>query len=184
MAQRILGVSGRAGRAGRVKDAGRYKDRLRGNQKFPNKRKKIIYGKELTTPLGRKRINEAQRERYRRALKEKILVKHNIVKTAKKRRPVSAVCLIVLLSCFLLGLIYSHIVLYEKDITIAKWNSEISSEETDARILERELEIKNDLNAFIDYAVEKLGMVKEDTLPKQYLVPAPEDEVVVMEEKR
>lgn len=177
MAQRVLRVPGRVG------DIGSYRDRQGENKKYPNKRRKIVSGKELTTPLGRKRINEAQKERYKRALKEKILIKRNVVKTAKNRMPAGAVCLIAVFFCFLLGLICSYIVLYEKDTAITKWSGDIYSEEINAKILERELEVKNDLNAIISCAVNELGMVREDSLPKQYLAAVPEDEVAVMGNK-
>ena len=177
MSQRVLRAPGRTG------DIGKYRERSLRGKDFPNKRKKIIIGKDLTTPLGRRNLSEAQKERYRRVLKEKINVKHNIVKTTKKGTPVGAVCLIIIFFFFLMGLICSHIVLYEREIIISQWNSEINKEQENARILERELDIKNDVNAMIGYAVNELGMVREDSLPKQYLVSSPEDDAEVVESK-
>jgi len=43
---------------GRVRDAGKYRERLREKQQFPNRRRKIITGQELTTPLRRRKIIE------------------------------------------------------------------------------------------------------------------------------
>jgi len=169
---------------GRVRDIDRYRDRrnTNGSQKFPNKRKVITSGRELTTPLRRK-ATELQRKKYRQAVKEKIHIKHKVIKKPKKRMPAAAlVCLLVFFG-LLITLMCSFIVLNEKDARISELRNDIAREERREQTLKRELELKNDINAIISYAVENLGMVKEEQLPRHYLNAVADDKVIIPEER-
>jgi len=169
---------------GRVRDIDGYRDRTRkqGSQKFPNKRKIITSGKELTTPLRRK-ATELQRKKYRQAVKEKVHIKHKVIKKPKKRLPASALVCVLIFFGLLITLMCSFIVLHERDVRISDLRSEIAREERREQGLKRELEIKNDINAIIDYAVNNLGMIKEDQLQKHYLNAVSDDKVIIPEER-
>ena len=169
---------------GRVRDAGRYGERLRGNKTYPNRRRKIITGRELTTPLRRKAIIDAQKERYRKVLaQEKVSLKYRTVSVAKQKFPVSAVFVVFITTAFLLGLICSYIVLNEKNVEINRLRDDIIYEDKRTKVLERELDIKNDLNYIINYATSDLEMVKEDLLQKNYVSVKTNDKVEVMADK-
>lgn len=164
---------------GRARDSERYRDRTRGNKQFPNRRRKYLTGKDLTTPLGRKIAIEEQKARYREASKEKIHVKQKIVRNFTKKFPIGAVSAIAVVFVFLLGLIWSYSFLYEKEVGLSRLNGLISDEEKREKIIERELDIKNDMNSMINYAVNELDMVKEDLIQRHYLTSSNEDEVIV-----
>lgn len=159
----------------RVRDAGRYGDRLRENKKYPNMRRRIITGKELTTPLMRKKITEKVAE-------EKIRIKVKTISVEKKKFPVNVVFCVIITSFFLLCLICSQIVLNEKNVKINDLNDDITSETKRERILENELDKKNDLNFIIGYAVNNLEMVNEDLLQKHYISGSLNDRAEVIEE--
>jgi len=169
---------------GSVRDAGRYGDRLRSKKTYPNRRRKIITGKDLTTPLRRKKIVEkTQREKAGRRAEEKVRIKVRTVSAVKKKFPVSAIFCVFITAFFLLCLICSQIVLNEQNVEINKLNDEISAEIKKEKILENELDNKHDLNFIISYAVTELEMVKEDLLQKYYISGSLDDKVEVMEEK-
>ena len=161
---------------GRVRDSGQYRDRSRGNKTFPNMRKRIVSGRELTTPLTRKRM-------YERAAEERIYIKVKTVAAPKKRFPVNILFCIVIVAFFLSWLIYSQTVLNELNVTANNVNDEITFETNRERILQNDLNVKNDINYIIDYAVNKLGMVNEDLLQKFYISGRLDDKVEVIEEK-
>ncbi|MCL1859859.1 MAG: hypothetical protein FWF92_11585 [Oscillospiraceae bacterium] len=161
---------------GRVRDAGRYNDRLRGTRKkYPNRRR-VITGKELTTPLMRKKIAE-------KAAAEKIHIRIRTINTEKKKLPVNVLFCVIITSFFLICLIYSQTVLNEKNVRINEINEDITFEIKKEKILANELDKKNDLNYIIDYAVNKLEMVNEDLLQKHYISGSLNDKVEVIEEK-
>jgi cell division protein FtsB len=177
-----------SGYQGYARDAGKYKERAEQQKRtFPNRRRKIITGKDLTTPLGRIRTSEAQKEKYRQAVRgSKIQVRQNVIpvsRTHKKRLPLNAIFCVAIISVFLLGLICTHIVLHEKDIDIAKMNAAIAYEERREQRLERELDVKNNLGYILERAVRELGMVKEDLIPRYYLSVSPEDKAVIIGER-
>jgi len=161
---------------GRVRDAGRYGDRLRENKKYPNTRRRIITGKELTTPLVRKKIAE-------KAAEEKIHIKIKTIAVEKKKFPVNVVFCVLITSFFLICLICSQIVLNEKNVKINDLNDVIASETKREKILVNDLDNKNDLNYIIEYAVTKLEMVNEDLLQKHYINGSLDDKVEVMAEQ-
>jgi len=171
----VLDAPGRAG------DAGRYRDRLRDKKAYPNRRRRIITGKELTTPLtGKKAVERAAVQGKE---KERIIVKVKTVPVAKKKFPVSAVFSVLIIAFFLLCLICSQIVLNEQNVAINDLNERINSEIKREKILKNELDNKNDLNYIINYAVTELEMVSEDLLQKYYISGRLEDKAEVVEEK-
>lgn len=161
---------------GRVRDAGRYRERLGEKQKFPNKRRKIITGQELTTPLRRQKAAA-------RTVQEKTRITIKTISAKKKRFPVSAIFGIVICFCFLACLICTQIVLNEKNVRINEINEKISAEKMREKILSMQLDAKNDLGFIISYAENNLGAVKEDLLQKHYLYSKLDDKVEVMGEK-
>jgi len=170
-------------RSAHTGNIGKYRNGVNGgNQKFPNKRRKIITGRELTTPL-RSRVSEAQRKKYIQAVKEKPRVKQKVINVKKEKQPVGVIICIIAFSAALLIMMCSYIVLHEKEIKIGDLNSSITAEDRRERSLRRELDVKNDANNVLDYAVTRLGMVKEDRLKKYYLNSAADDKVTVIEEK-
>jgi hypothetical protein len=181
-----LPVNGVLTNNGRVRDAGQYRDRTLKNRKYPNNREKIITGKELTTPLGRAARAgglQAQRTKYMRAAKDRLRITHRVVSAKKKRLPTGAIFGLVIAFGILLLMICSYIAIHEKDARIAQLRNDITGEEMRERTLNRELEIKNDMNAIISHAVNELGMVKEDQLQRHYIASASDDKVIVLGER-
>ena len=171
---------------GRARDAGRYRDRLREDRKYPNRRRKIITGKELTTPLARKRIIEkARRERAKKAAREAVNIEVKTIAAKTKKFPAEAIFGLFIVSAFLFGLIVSQIVLNEQNCEINDWNDKINSESKKEKNLKNELDNKNDIGFYIDYAVNKLEMVKEESnsIQKKYISGKSGDKAEVVEEK-
>jgi hypothetical protein len=174
---------------GRARAIERYRDRAvkNGNKSFPNRRRKITTGKELTTPLGRSSAAalDIKKRKYIAATKEqqKIRVRHRVVSVEKKGLPVGTILCLLVFFGFLLALICSYIVIHEKDVRINEYMGKIAAEERRERTLSRELDVKNDLNAIISYAVNELGMVKEDQLQRHYITSASDDKVIIPAER-
>ena len=184
---------GGAAARGRVGDAERYRERTRAPQKFPNRREKYLTGRDLTTPLGKRRLDplerqkraEAHTKKYNQAAKElaNIRVKPKVKKIAKQKLSASAVCFLFVFAVILAGLIHTNVLLHEKDAGIINLKGDVSYETKQEAILSKELEAREDLNKIIEYAVNELGMVKEEVLQKNYLASVPENKAVVMAEK-
>jgi len=168
------GVMSRTG----VKDAGRYNERLRQGKKYPNRRKVIITGQELTTPLTRKRTVRQTAS----VAAEKVRIKEKTVAAEIKKFPISAIFCVFIASIVLLGLICSYIVLNEQNIEINGLNDGISNEIKREKIIDYQFDSKNDLAGILDYAVTKLGMVNEDLLQKHYISGSLNDKVEVIAE--
>jgi len=188
---------------GRVRDAERYRERLNDNRKYPNRRRRIITGKELTTPLRRKAAVDAQKLKAKKiaAVKEKITYKYYTIPLVNKKFPVSAVFVVIIITFFLIGLICSYIVLNERNIKINDLRDKIIIEEYQEKILERDLENGVNLKKYlekvldrklenksilvetINYAVNDLGMVKEDLLQKHYVAVKSDDKAEIVGEK-
>jgi len=189
----ISSVNGGAAARGRVGDAERYRERARGNRKFPNTREKYLTGRDLTTPLYRKRtdsserkkITEAKKRKYEQAAKElgEIYVKPNVKKAVKQKLSAPAFCFLVVFTVILMGVIYTNITLHEKDSEIINLNGFVSEEVKKEAVLIKKLEERHDINEIINRAVNEFGMVKEEALQKNYLASVPEDKITVMAEK-
>ena len=169
---------------GQSRDAGRYGERLREDRKYPNRRRRIITGKELTTPLGRKRaIEKARRERARTRAKETVSIKVKTVAAESKRFPANAIFGFVVVTLFLLSLIWSQIKINEQNNEISGWSDKISAESKKEKNLKNELENKDDFGFYMDYAVNELGMVKEESnsIQKKYISGKSGDKAEVVE---
>ncbi|MCL2096152.1 MAG: hypothetical protein FWH10_04525 [Oscillospiraceae bacterium] len=171
------GVS--ANTRGRVRDSGRYNGRVGANPDFPNKRKKITTGRELTTPVTRRAL-EARKRKYRIAAKEKTSVKYSVVKTKGKKLPLGMIVSVVVFFGLLMLLMFSYMAVHNKNMDIDKLKRDIAAEERREQYLQREFDIKAERYGVIDYAVNKLGMVKEETLPKSYLTSETYDKATVI----
>jgi len=183
---------------GRVGDAERYRERARANPKFPNTRKRYLTGKDLTTPLYKKRLDplerektiEEQKKKYKNKAKAekqlKIKVKQNIEKADKSNKTgwsAIVICFFIVFTILLMGILTTNADIHEKNVKLAGLDENISDEITREAILTREYEIKNDIDAILAYAVKELGMVKEDALQKHYLVSVPENRIIEMTDK-
>ena len=184
----VNNISGGAGVLrvpGQVRDVGRYRDRLREkDREYPNRRRKIITGRDLTTPLSRKKIIEkARNQRAKAAAAVNIEVK--TVTAERKKFPVNVLFAFIVVSLFIFGLICSQIVLNEQNSKINTWNDKIYTEDKKEKNLKNALESKNDYNFIINYAVSELDMVKEDSnsIQKTYISGRSSDRAEVVENK-
>jgi len=171
-----------------IRDAGRYRDRLRENEgkKYPNRRRRIITGKDLTTPLTRKKTIERvrrKRAKAKTAAKKTASIEVQTVAVKANKFPVNALFAFFVFSVFLFGLILSQIVLNEQNTEINRWVDKINTENKKEKNLKNELENKNDLSFIIDYAVNELDMVKEESnsIKKTYISGKSGDRAEVVE---
>jgi len=167
---------------GRTRDAGRYGERLREDRKYPNRRKRIITGKELTTPLARKK--KIEKVRLQKAKKAKIKVE--TIPVEKNRFPLNVIFGLVIASAFLFASVMTQNALNEQNDKINKWGEKINAEDKKEKNLKNELETKNDFSFFIEYAVNELEMVKEESnsIKKTYIYGKSSDKAEVLAEKR
>ena len=148
-------------------DAGRYKKRLQQNKEYPNKRKKIITGKDLTTPLARKK--EVERTQSERAKSKQIDIEKKTVPKAAKKLPINTLFGLAIGFIVFLSFLWSQGIVNGQNKQINEWNAIIQAEKKEQARLENELEKKNDLNFIKTYAVEELGMVRKESLEKHYI---------------
>jgi hypothetical protein len=158
------------------RDAERYRERARRegsiSQKYPNRRRKIITGKDLTTPLkGRARVTEHK----------KIIFKTKTVAVPKEKMMWALLLKLFVGAAALCWLIYSYIVLFEADYNINMMTDKIKAEQIEMRVLERELEIENDPTEILRIARDEYGMVDEFYIQKHYIRSRREDRVVIAE---
>ena len=166
----VLNIPGRRAKT-RSADLDRYRERARESQKFPNTRKKIITGKDLTTPLRRAKVKETR-----------IYPKIVTVAKQKQRFPFGIIMCLCTCTIALSCLIWSYIVLngYSHDVNNQK--RAITTEDRQERDLESELELKNDITFFTEVAVNELGMVKEELLPRHYIAVKSKDRAEIVKE--
>lgn len=167
----VLNIPGRT--KTRSADLDRYRERARESKKFPNRRRKIITGKDLTTPLRRAKVKE-----------KKIYPKIITITIAKQKKkfPFGVISCLFACTVALSCLIWSHMVLNSYSHDINRENKAIAAEVKRERDLESELELKNDLTHFVHIAENELGMVKEDLLPKHYIAVQSKDRTEIVEE--
>ena len=146
------------------------------NPKFHNrnKDKDIISGDQLTTPVKRKGL-AALKGGMEVRLREKTIF------LAKAKLPVTIFAYTLMVTLVFLGLIYSYTLLNEQVVAISKANESIVNAQRDELYLTRQLEMKNNSIEFERIAVEELGMVREDTLPKRYISLKNKDKVQKMD---
>jgi|GEM_PF-1633827 len=167
---------------GRVRDTGKYGERLREKQTYPNRRKRIITGKELTTPLRRRKIIENAQKARKIKAEDKVSFKMKNISAVKKKFPLNSVSGVCVIAVLLLMLICSHIVLNEKNTAIVKWENDIVSETTRNKELESQLEYKNIQFDIINRAISEFGMVNAETLQKIYISTNITDKVEIIAE--
>ena len=166
----VLNIPGRA--KTRTIDIDRYRERVRESQKFPNRRRKIITGKDLTTPLKKAKVKE-----------KKVYPQIITLAKPKKKFPVGVISCVCASTIALLCLIWSYMVLNDYSHNINLERKSITYEDRRERDLESELELKNDLPYFTDIAVNQMGMVKEENLQKHYIAVKSADKVEIVEEQ-
>ena len=159
---------------GRIKtrsaDLDKYRERARENGEFPNRRRKIITGKDLTTPLRRAKVKD-----------KKIRLHVITIDKNKKKFPIASLACVIGATAALLCLICSYIVLNVYSTDINTQRTKISAEEKRTRDLSGALDKKNDLTAFVEKAVNQMGFVKEESLQKNYVAVKSKDKAEVVQ---
>ena len=181
-------ISGRAAYAnvgGYSERVRRENERSRGRvdrkkETFPNRRRKIITGKDLTTPLkGRAKVKGKSRSNER----QKVKVGVQIVHVKKERLPWLMIAKAVIASLAVCMLIYSYIVLFDVDSSINRTRSNIASERITTQALERQYQAENDPTEILRFAREELGMVEERFIQKHYISSRNENRAAVIQEE-
>lgn len=172
---RYYAGGGAIARAG-YRDSERYRERLRRDsarrpQGYPNRRRKIVTGKDLTTPLRGRIIVTRKRE-------EKI----RIVNQPKDKLPWLFICKIVVGCAALCLLIYSQIVLFNVDSNINMTIANIRAERLAVQNLERQYQLENDPTEILRIAREELGMVEERYIQINHIRSRREDRAVIIRE--
>jgi len=154
------------------RSAEKYRERVRrdGSQSFPNKRRKIITGKDLTTPLKKARVVE-RNKRVRFGTK--------IVPLPKEKLPWGFIFKIVAAGIALCGLILSYIVLFEADYKINVTANMIRAANIETNVLERQFELQNDSAEILRIAREDFGMVEERYIQKKFISSRSENRAVI-----
>jgi hypothetical protein len=161
-------------RAGYGKSAERYRDRVRGggSQSFPNRRRRIITGKDLTTPLRKARVTE-RHKRVRFAT--------DVVSVSKEDLPWSFIFKIIAVGAALCILILTYIVLFEADNGINLTANKIRAAHIETNVLERQFELENDSPEILRMAREDYGMVEERYIQKKFISSRSADRAVIAE---
>jgi len=180
-----------SGRAAYAAGAARYSERVRREsersrgqvdrkrESFPNRRRKIITGKDLTTPLkGRVKVKgKAVGNKHK-----KVKVGVQIVHIKKERLPWALILTVALAAFAIYALIYSYIVLFDIDSSINRTRNSIASERITTQALERQYQTENDPAEILRFAREELGMVEERFIQKHYITSRRENRAAVIQE--
>ena len=181
-------ISGRAAYAnvgGYSERARRESERNRGQvdrkrETFPNRRRKIITGKDLTTPLkGRAKVKGKALENKH----EKVKVNVRIVHIKKERLPWLTIGKAFVASFAICMLIYSYIVLFDIDSSINRTRNDIATERITTQALERQYQTENDPTEILRFAREELGMVEERLIQKHHISLRNENRAAVIQEE-
>ena len=164
-------------RAGYDRNAERYRERVRrergSSQSFPNRRRKIVTGKDLTTPLiGKARVIEKHKR-----VRFGIYIEH----LPKEKLPWGFIFKIVAGGVALCCLILSYIVLFEADYRINTTANMIRAAHIETNVLDRQLELENDSAEILRVARENYGMVEERYIQKKFISSRSENRAVVAE---
>ena len=161
-----------AGNAGYEKSAERYKERARRekSQEFPNRRRKIITGRDLTTPLRKATVKRTHK---------RVKFGTNIVAVEKEKLPWLFILKIVALGVAVCVLMLSYIVLYEAEDGINRAINKIRAGHIETSVLERQFELENDSAGILKKAREEYGMVDERYIQKRFISSRNEDKVVI-----
>ena len=140
------------------------------NRKFYNNRKVVTSGKDLTTPIKRGVTAKSKPQ-------PEVKIKVKTISVAKAKLPISIIFYVMGVTCIFLLLIYSHMLLNECVVDIARTRENIEKAQKNELYLTRQVEAKNNLAEFERIAVDELGMIKEDALPKKYVSLKNKDKV-------
>ena len=155
------------------KNAERYRERTRrdtGMRNYPNRRRRIITGKDLTTPLIRSKI-----------IHKRVTYNMKTEKLPREKLPWGSIIKIIAVSAAVCFLILSYIVLFEIDYIINNTAAEIRSAYIETNSLERQFELENDSAEILKTAREEFGMVDEIYIQKRFIKSRNEDKAVIAE---
>ena len=161
-------------RAGYGRSAEKYRDRVRRGepQSFPNKRRRIITGKDLTTPLRKARVIERHKQ---------VKFATNVVIIEKEKLPWSSIIKIVAAGAAICVFILTFIFLFETDDGINSTARKIRAAHIETNVLERQFELENDSSEILRIAREDFGMVEERYIQKKFISSRSTDKAVVAE---
>ncbi len=117
----------------------------------------------------------------RRDISKNTEIKIRTIKAPKRSPfPIAVVFMSIISTVLFMYMIFNMVQINEVTQDISSMQSQLSNLKTEANELTLELEKKNDLNAIEEYAVNVLGMVKMDQLPKKYVSIDNEEKVEVV----
>ncbi len=171
---------------------------VRGRQ--PNQRPNGATGRENTAPSGYinadmyksrtqtsapkadARGNAVQKNsRARRTVPQASQIRIHTVKATKRNPfPTAVVFMSIISTVLFMYLIFNMVQINEATQDISQMQNRLVEMKEESKELTLELEKKNDLKAIEDYAVNVLGMVKMDQLPKKYVSVDNEEKVEVV----
>lgn len=113
----------------------------------------------------------------------------SVVETRHKKKksplPVAVIFAAVILTLLFLFMIMNYAEIDKYNTEIAEIRANITDLKREADTLQGQLDKKeSEITGMQDYIEEELGMVKGDTLPKEYISLLPEDSTTVIERSR
>ena len=167
-------------RGGAVAASGaeRYRDRIRDGgitprRKFPNERRRIVTGKDLTTPLRRARVRSTEHKR--------IKVSAKTIEIKKKKLLWLPMLKVIAVGICVCAFICSRILLFEADQKINRTTTAIKSELNQVHSLERQFSLENDPADILRIAREELGMIEEKDILKFHIRSHRENKAVIVD---
>ncbi len=148
------------------------------NAPLPNKSRAA--GK-INTEKAKSSNAQLPKREARRDISRTTEIKIRTIKAPKRSPfPIAVVFMSVISTVLFMYMIFNMVQINEVTQDISSMQSQLGNLKTEANELTLELEKKNDLNAIEDYAVNVLGMVKMDQLPKKYVSIDNEEKVEVV----
>lgn len=136
--------------------------------------------------IKKEREEEIAREKeIRRAESAAFQVEKSIrtVKTkSKKPFPVGMVVSIILASVLFMSIVFSAVLLNEKNMDLNNLQSTLSALEEKAKTLQASLDNKNDMAYLEDEAINNLGMVNTDKVARKYIYIQKEEKIELASE--
>jgi hypothetical protein len=150
----------------------RERGRLDAGRSYPNRRRRIITGRELTTPLvGRARVIEHK----------KVAFSIKTVDLPKEKMPWGFIIKIFAVGIAACLFVLSYIVLFETDFYINQRIGMIRAAQRETSVLERQFEVEHDSAAILRIARDDFGMVDERYIQKKFITSRTGDRVVIAE---
>jgi len=163
-------MAGRVGGYGRSAEG--YRERLSKPQKFPNRRRRIITGRDLTTPLrGTTRIKSHK----------KVAFKTKTVAVAKEMMPWVLILKIVAFCAAACLLVLSYIFLFDTERKINETVGMINAAQIETSSLERQLDSETNSAEILRLAREDFGMVEERYIQRKFISSRNENRVIIPE---